>query len=240
MKVVVWVLSICILLSGAWAARYLTSQPSHRIKDIPLAAFTAGKTPQNIVFFGTSLTVGNAWPERLIEGLSECFGHSVALTRIAQTGAGSDWGVGAIDQVIDQQPDIVLLEFVINDADIRDGTSLRNSRENHIEIINRLQTELPESQHIVLTMSPAHGLRGLLRPRLAQYVDMTIDVANDAGVSAIDFYPRWHEIDWKPLLPDGLHPTDDATRSVMDNVLLNHFAEAITHDCAPIVHQATQ
>ena len=201
-------------------------------RDRPLAPTLADSAPLHILAFGTSLTARNHWPDRLAATLRACLEHPVTLNRVAAPGANALWGVQAVERVIAQAPDVVLIEFAINDADLRDGVSLTQAK-THLEmILTRLRTELPQTQPVLLTMSPATGLRGGLRPRLAAHYAQVTEIAAAQGLAAIDLYPRWLTAGLtREEMPDGLHPTDAATARVVDPALRAAFVTAMGATC---------
>lgn len=215
-----------LAMAGAWMVR--NDRP---IQDVAFAPFATDETPRRIVAFGTSLTAGNAWPDRLGVALTRCFEHPVTVSRVATAGAGSAWGLAAVPDVVALAPDVVLIEFTINDADIRDGVSVAQSRVQHQALFDQLKQNLPDARLVVMTMSPARGLRAWLRPRLARYVAQVVDLAATQDIAIIDFTPRWQAVEWRALLPDGLHPTDAATARIMDGVLIASFANAAGRQC---------
>lgn len=222
------------LLLGAIAViglGLLATRPSVEVRDLPLQPWPTGAVPERIVAFGTSLTAGNAWPDRLTMALTECFGRSVEVARIAAPGAGSLWGVSAVPQVIALAPDLVLIEFAINDADLRDGVRRSVSRTQHIAVIDALAVALPDARVVLLTMSPAYGPRGWMRPRLARYYADVAALAAERDLGLIDLYPRWQTDGARADLPDGLHPTNEATERIVDPVLLQAMADATGQPC---------
>lgn len=163
--------------------------------------------PLRIVFLGTSLTASYGWPDQ-VEG---CAAHPVAVSRIARPGAASDWGLARAQDVIAQRPDVVFIEFSVNDADLRHGISLRRSADNHRRLIGALRARLPGARIVLMTMSPAHGLRRLLRPRLPAYYGLYRDLARDLDTGLLDLYPRWRALPRKARRQeDGLHPGETA------------------------------
>ena len=57
-------------------------------------------------------------------------------------GATSAWGLDQVDVVIAKAPDLIVLEFAINDADLGRGLSLAESRDNHRSLILQLHQGL--------------------------------------------------------------------------------------------------
>lgn len=224
-----------IILGGVISVRQVPDRP---VEDKVFTPWPAGTTPTKIVAFGTSLTLGNGWPDRLSANLEGCFGHPVDVVRIARAGAGSTWGIEAVETVIAQAPDVVLMEFAINDADLRDGVSLARSDAQHRALIAQLQHNLPDVRIAVMTMSPAFGPRGWMRPRLARYYEQLTELARDTNLAVVDFYPRWRSADLRDAFADGLHPDETATAAIMDQPLVDHFAQAAGLQCVSVGRQA--
>ena len=200
---------------GLLAWLWLTPPAPPADRPIPALPTTAG-APVRLTVLGTSLSARNDWPEALQDRLADCLGRPVSVTRVAKPGAGSTWGRQQIAAVAATRPDLVLIEFAINDADLRDGISLATSRSYHAEIIENLRSTLPDSALALMTMSPAHGLRGALRPRLASYYAALGPLADQFGIGLIDLYARWQAA--PPALrrfPDGLHPGNAAVRQIL-------------------------
>ena len=194
--------------------------------DRPLSPLPADG-PLRIAAFGSSLTLKGGWPAELATRLSACLGRPVEVTVIAQAGAGSRWGLSQTGQVAAARPDLVLLEFVINDADIRDGVRLRTARAQHAALLDALP---PQAQVMLMTMNPVYGMRAVLqRPRLAAYDAMLRDLAAARDVALADLAPRWRRA-WAedPALvpPDGLHPAPAATLEVTVPALAGMIAAA--------------
>ena len=144
----------------------LSSYPKEAADRLLPAEPLPGNAPIAIAFMGTSLTAGSLWPDRAAEALAVCVARPVRALRFAQRGATSVWGIEQIEAVIAAAPDIVVMEFAINDADVRRGLSLAASADNHHAILTRLKQGLPEARVVLMTTNPALGLRRLLRPRL--------------------------------------------------------------------------
>lgn len=187
---------------------------------------------ERIVAFGTSLTARNAWPDTLSARLSACFGHPVTMTRVAGVGMGSAWGLEHINQVAALMPDLVIMEFAINDADLRDGVSVPQARAQHLALVNGLRTALPGVRIVQMTMSPARGPRGVMRPFLSRHYAMVRDLAEVADTGLADLYPRWRTAS-KDLrhAADGLHPSDAQAESVVIPPLVKIIADAAGADC---------
>ena len=199
----------------------------------PLPFVLKDKAPLTIVFMGTSLTAASGgWPALVAQSLEACRPNSVQALRIARGGATSAWGVSQLETVIALAPDLVVLEFAINDADLRRGISLTASEANHRAIVTRLKLRLPEVPIILMTTNPAIGLRRLLRPRLPAYYALYHKLSLETGAGLIDLTPRWLT---SPTLAqdltDGIHPSPAAAASVVVPVVTAYLARLFGMDC---------
>lgn len=170
-----------------------------------------------VAVLGTSLTARYAWPEEMRAGLAACLGRAVTLTKTAKAGAGSDWGATAVSEIAAGRPDLTLIEFSINDADLTDGIWLNVARRRHQAMIDALRAANPDMRIALVTMSPAHGPRGWVRPFLGAHEDMYRRLAEEMDLDLIDLAPLWAaalEEGGSGLLPDGLHPTEAAVAKV--------------------------
>ena len=204
--------------------------------DRPLLPWPPGAAgPARIVAFGTSLTAANAWPEGLATALADCLGHAVEIRRVARPGAGSAWALGQIGQVAAAAPDLVLIEFAINDADILDGVAPARALAQHEALVAGLGAALPGVRLMLMTTSPVSGiLRQAQRPRLARHYADYRRLADRSGIALADLAPRWQAAlaAGLPAPADGLHPDDAATAAVAVPALAALIGHAAGRDCA--------
>jgi lysophospholipase L1-like esterase len=128
------------------------------------------------------------------------------LARAARTHHG-EWV--KIERIVATCPDVVLIEFSLNDASWLKGVSLRQSRRNTEEIVARLLGALPLTTIYLMTMNPVYGLRRWIRPRLKAYYDLYGELAKGLWVGHIDSRPAWNRLTRPQLtiaIHDGLHP----------------------------------
>ena len=230
-----WRVVLVIALIAGVGSLYVLSTPQKAVADRLLPAVVLRKDgPVTIVFMGTSLTAGDPWPDRVAALLETCLKHPLRAFRIAQGGATSAWGLDQVDVVIAKAPDLIVLEFAINDADLRRGLSLAESRDNHRSLILQLHQGLPEVPIILMTMNPATGLRRLLRPRLAAYYGLYSDLAEQQAVGLIDLYPRWQarltiaqDLIAQDLI-DGVHPSAQSIDLVIVPVVTDYLGRLQT------------
>jgi lysophospholipase L1-like esterase len=189
--------------------------------------------PLRITILGTSLTARYDWPDRLRLALGQCLGEPPEVTVIAMPGAASDWGVGQVGPILASSPDIVLVEFATNDADLRHWISLHESEDLHRRLIADLRAGKPDIRIALMTMSPAQGLRAMLRPRLARYYAQYLDLADELDLGLVDIYPLWTAVPRaeRGLEADGLHPDADVAAAIILPAVVPFLALATGAEC---------
>lgn len=215
-----------VALLGAWELRW-QERPDPQDRALPQAQLP--DRPLRILAFGTSLTARALWPERLAAELSRCLGRPVSADRIARPGAGSDWALTLVRRANDVAPDIVILEFAINDADLLDGVSVETSILQHRELIDRLSgTKAPPAIILMTTNPVAAGWRWLQRPWLGNYYLAYRRLAAETGAGLADLWPRWT----LPGPGDGLHPDPEDEADLATPVLLTIIGDRYGITCA--------
>ncbi len=117
-----------------------------------------------------------------------------------------------LPQTLAQNPDVVFIEFGINDAYLPYAISLADSAANLNAMIDALQTQNPAVEIIVQTMNNPVGVHLTNRPEIDAYYQVSRDVAADRGALLIDHYPEWLSLynsdptTWALYVPDGIHP----------------------------------
>ncbi len=193
-------------------------------------ALRAGK-PQKIVFFGTSLTQGGAWVGQVTAVLQKEFPSLVTTFNGARSGQTSRWGLSALEKnVIEQKPDVVFIEFSVNDAVDRFEIPLEESRKNLETIIDRILASNVNCQIILQVTNPVVdrpvGNKGS-RSKLESYQQMYRDVASQRGLLVIDHMPPWQSVldkgaaEFKKYVPDGLHPNAQGCEAVITPTILS-------------------
>lgn len=187
------------------------------------------------MLLGTSLTARPGWADRLAAALAPCLPAAPEVTRIAEPGAGSAWGLAQAGRVAAARPDLVLVEFAINDADIFDGVSLASAAAQHRALAAALRAAHPAPVLGLMTTGPATGPRGWTRPRLAAHYAQYRGLAAELGTGLLDLYPRWRALapDARGLDADGLHPDPAAAAALVLPVLVPWIAAAAGGTCLP-------
>ena len=194
-----------------------------------ITALRAG-TPQHVVIYGTSLSKGGAWVPQLQATFDARFPGLVTLTNSARGGQHSGWGAAHVDSaVIALKPDVVFIEFAINDAVTRFDLSLDTIRRNVDTLLDRIAAGLPSSEVILQIMNPAFGkAEGESAHRRNQdaYQQIYRDAAKRRGLLLVDHSVAWNhllaaegEAAVKKLLPDGVHPNVEGWRRIVTPTL---------------------
>ena len=187
-----------------------------------------------IATMGTSLTAGSwRWVDVLKEWLDQRWPGQVTVhnegygASASSNGPDGNTGFHQLSRVIAHRPDVVFIEFAINDAFLPYGISLEESQRNLDAFIDRIVAASPETEIILQTMNAAmdvakKGLRGASdRPGLADYYEVYRTTARERGILLIDHYPNWLRIAnekgerFAGFVPDGIHPRLPAYREVL-------------------------
>lgn len=222
-----------VVLAVAGVAFWSHAAQPGQPRDRAIAPFSEPGTPRRIVAFGTSLTRANSWPDTLARAVSDCLGHPVEVVRVARGGADIRWAEAHVDRVLAVDPDLVLMEFAINDADLGDGVSLRRSRALHGAVLSRLTAGIPPGRIVLMTMNPVGGAHVLRRAFLPRHYAQQVTLAQDHGTALADLYAEWLS---RPVrnrtFDDGLHPGDQDTARVVVPRLTGLIAAAAGVDCS--------
>jgi lysophospholipase L1-like esterase len=180
-----------------------------------------------VVTLGTSLTGGTwRWVDRMKEWLDQKWpkqatvhnlgvGASASQTVPAMKGnpyTENHCGLDRIPEAIKLKPDVVLIEFSVNDAYLPYGISLEQSKKNLNTMIDQLLAAKPDTEIIVQTMNCVINEHAKARPDLDAYVQGYREVAAKRGLRVVDHYPNWQKLlrenpqEFKRLVPDGIHP----------------------------------
>lgn len=183
-----------------------------------------------IVTYGTSLTAGGGWVPQMKAALDAKFPGQIVLENTAKGGMTSEWGVENFDErVVAKKPDVLFLEFAVNDAVERFGIPEAKSRRNLESMIDRARRANPDIEIILQTTNPVldrpKGHDGH-RPDLEKRFETVRKVASAKNTRLIDNEPAWRrlletdEAAFRKLVPDGLHPTPEGYSEVVTPALL--------------------
>lgn len=223
---------VLLALAAAGLALAAVMRPAANGGDVALPAAAPGDGPLTLAVLGTSLSLRATWPDAVAARLSDCLGREVRVAVTARAGAASDWGVTMADSVLAARPDVVIVEFMINDGDLRDGLWPAASRANHREIVRRLR-DLPEPPQVVLlATNPVGGIARATRPFLPRYYEMSAALSREMGLAFLDGTARWQGPDAPAAGADGVHPDPAAETALYAGALAGLVAPGLGGTCS--------
>jgi len=182
---------------------------------------------QKIVTYGTSLTAGGAWVSQLSQTLEREYPGLATVINAGQGAMWSKWGVENLDQrVLTYHPDVVFIEFGINDAYSEYQTTVDQARLNLESMIDRVIQQNANAEIILLIMNPPSGVHLSKRPSILEYEQLYRDVAKERQLRLIDFSIPWRSLlrtmpsAWTAFVPDGIHPELEATSELITPCLM--------------------
>ncbi len=208
----------------------------------------AGK-PQTIVFYGTSVT--NGWPHLVARQLQGYYRELVNPVFSGMSGKNSRDGLANLkEKVLDHKPDVVFIEFAINDSHARFAITIQECRENLLKMIDALRERNPKVEIILSTMNDVLDMDGKTpatdRPQLADYYQVYRDVAAERKCELVDHYRNWRQLrekdeaTFKSYLPDGLHPNTAAVEGFVAPAVLDLLLKDIKEKVAGLKQVATR
>jgi lysophospholipase L1-like esterase len=176
---------------------------------------------QTIVAYGTSLTANATWVAALQEFFETRYPSQATVLNRGQGAASSKWGLKYLpEQVIQNTPNTLFLEFAINDAFQPYQISVEDSRQNLRKMLNRVLRVSPNCEIVLLLLSEPHGVHRKLRPDWELYYSVYREVARERGLLLIDLTAAWKPLARDPLrldayFPDGIHLSPLADREIV-------------------------
>jgi acyl-CoA thioesterase I len=195
----------------------------------PLAGFfqrlAAGKK-QTVVAYGTSLTQSGYWVKAIELWLNEKYPGQATVINSGGPGQNSNWGVQQLQHaVLSHQPDLVFVEFSVNDAHSRFKLTTDQAAVNLDKIVEGIHKQNPQAAIVLETMnavwdSPVGRKAESDRPQLEAFNDVYRKYAKEHQLPLIDNYPAWLRLRqadperYKKLIPDGSHPNKDGSLAI--------------------------
>lgn len=225
-------LTFCVLLlslvlpadSPQAIASEITKEP------LPLTVFKnlQATKKQTVIVYGTSLTIKGAWTNSLKEYFDKRFPGQIDFHNGAKAGMHSDWGVENLhERVLSKNPDLVFIEFSVNDANIKNNVSLEKSRSNLDDMVRALRAQNPRVDIVLQTMDAAwdspkvpEKKYGSDRPNLEAYYEVYRRFAHEHQLPLVDNYSSWLKIQqeeparYQKMVPDGIHPSSTSSLAV--------------------------
>ena len=189
-------------------------------ETVPPAAPAAEKpaAPRDglIVAVGDSLTAGyrvaedEAYPAILQQRL-DAAGYRYDVINAGISGETSSGTLARLDWILTLKPDIVILETGANDG-LR-GIDPGLTRDNIDRIVTRLKAE-----KIVVVLAGMRMIKNLGQTFTDAFERIFPDIAARHGVILIPFFLEGVAADRQLNQPDGIHPTTEGYRRVVDHV----------------------
>jgi len=179
---------------------------------------------KTIVTMGTSLTNTNYsfWVPLFTDWIkSEAPDPgNVTVVNVAISGQASSQAIGSqLSPAKAANPDVVFIEFGMNDAYTPYDISVAQAKANLNYIIDDLETHNPNVDIVLMTMNNTKP--GEPRPNLADYYQNYRDVAQDRGLLLIDHHLNWVDLynnapaTWTSYGAGGVHPNLLGTEAVI-------------------------
>jgi lysophospholipase L1-like esterase len=204
---------------------FLPLQAADTVLPVNVFKHLRAGTPQTVVTYGTSLTANGPWVKMLAPWFEARYPGLVTVVNSGGSGQHSGWGITNVqEKVVAKHPDLVFIEFGINDAHVRFKLTPEQTQKNLDDILVAIRTGNREVDIILMTMNCAMDANGKTaatdRPQLTAYYDNYRTTAAQKNLPFIDLYPLWCAVAEKDpqqflsLAPDGLHPTGTGIKTV--------------------------
>lgn len=179
------------------------------------------RRPQVVVVYGTSLTHTAEWPRALGEYFEKHYPGLVTLHNSGSSGKQSNWGVANLQKrVLSKSPDLVFIEFSMNDAATKHGISTKKAIANLDSMVKAVRTENPKAGIVLMTMNtvwnspaePKGGGAAAARPALHDYYEGYRRYAHEHCLPLVDHTIAWLDLQrtdeekYRKWVPDGTHP----------------------------------
>ena len=169
-----------------------------------------------IVAFGDSLTAGLGVPAAksypaLLQARLHAEGYRYRVVNAGVSGDTTAGGLRRVDWALRLNPDIVILELGVNDA-LR-GQDLSAVRVNLDQLVERFQSAGARVLLAGMRLPPNYGAR-----YGAEFLGVFKEVARRRGAALMPFFLDGVGGDPRLNQPDGVHPTAEGYRLIVDRV----------------------
>ena len=199
--------------------------------------------PMLAVTYGTSLTADGAWVSAVSVELDTQYPDAVSFENTAESARFSGWGLENFDErVLAHAPDILFIEFAVNDAYLPYETSVAQSRANMETMLDRVASDYPDCSVVLIVTNHVIGAGAEVRPALADYYAEVRLIGAERDLLVIDEEPAWRLLHERApdvfdvLVPDGLHPTYEG-HDRMNRPLILDALEGIETEHGALVDQ---
>ncbi len=187
-----------------------------------------------IAALGTSLTGGTwRWFDVMKEWLDEGYPEQITYYNEGVGASATSYppgnsGLDKVKVVAAYKPDVVFVEFAVNDSYKPYNISVEQSRKNLESIINTLLESNPEvevilqTMNVVIDMPELNMLESTKRSDLEKYLKMYREIASKRKLLLIDHYPNWRKFletegrdAYIKVVTDGIHPNLEGYRKIL-------------------------
>jgi acyl-CoA thioesterase I len=175
-------------------------------KDLPKSiAKLRAREKFNLVIFGDSISVGtgasgmfHASPNQppyvglIEEGLRARFAADLTFKNVSEGGQDTTWGVKTAPKVADENPDLVLIAFGMNDA----GRAIpaADYAQNIQRMIDIIRQKQPDAEFLLVTTMIGNAEWAQLRsPLFLEYRDALVRMAGP-GIAIADVTSVWGDV----------------------------------------------
>ena len=211
--------SLLIFVAPLMGCTHLAERSVPPLPTEVFRALEAGEH-QTVMTYGTSVTIYGEWANEVKAYFDVHYPGQVTFLNTARAGQHSSWGLENLqERVLDHHPDLLFVEFAINDAATKHGISTNQCSENLDALIQAVRAQNPAVEFVLQTMNPAWDSPKSApkkyagdRPNLNDYYQVYRDYAAAHHLPLVDQYPHWKKImDEEPdryheMVPDGIHP----------------------------------
>ena len=183
---------------------------------------------KTIVAYGTSLTALPGWVDAFKAVMAFKYGKNALVVNSAVSATDSNWGLQNIaSRVLVFKPDLVFIEFGINDAYLEREITQSGAKQNLLDMINAIYEVNPDCEIVIMTMDIPLDGHFTARPEFEQYYDVYREVAAETGVILVDNHAAWKELldeseeGYRNLVPDGIHPSQAGHERVTLSAILD-------------------
>jgi acyl-CoA thioesterase-1 len=217
-----WVASAIVVAAVGCAAPLMDEPPEAPTATAMVPTPTAATV---VAVLGDSLSAGLGLPESeafpaVVERMLRELGHDVQVLNAGVSGDTTAGGLNRLDWILQQTPDILVVELGGNDA-LR-GQPLENIEANLRQIVGQAREQ--GARVLLLGMDlPTNYGPDYTRGFAAIYER----VARDEGATLVPGFMREVGLDPALLQPDGLHPTAEGQRRLATSLVpaLEHLLE---------------
>lgn len=211
--------SVILWISCGKTAENSKDEPSKKSAEEPDTLAQKDLTDEKVIlFFGNSLTAGmgldtnEAFPA-LVQQRLDSLGYDYEVVNAGLSGETTASGKNRIDWILKQNVDIFVLELGANDG-LR-GIPLSETRQNLQEIIETVRSKNSEVKIILAGMQIPPNMG---QDYTSEFKRIFPELAVKNDVALIPFLLEG--VAGNPALnqPDGIHPTAEGYKIVMENV----------------------